>query len=71
MAMIDDEASVDNHLDAETDKIARALCQEQCAFYGEPPCWFFEKRGWPNSECNEPGCVALAMAAKAAGAQKP
>jgi hypothetical protein len=46
--------------DDRTDKIARAICAEQCAFYGDPPCW---KTGeWPNGECDEPGCMALAQA---------
>jgi len=48
----------------QTDTIARAICAEKCAVYGDPPCW---KTGeWPNKECDEPGCVALAMAALAA-----
>jgi len=53
---------------AAVDKIARAICREQCAHHGEPPC--FEMRDdknrpmpWPNPNCNEPGCFALAMAA--------
>ena len=52
-----------------TDRIARAICREQCAVYGEPPC--FESRAehppfknhiWPNPDCDEPGCHALAAA---------
>jgi hypothetical protein len=46
--------------EAEIDRIARAICQEQCAFYGEPPC---HDHGWPNEGCDEPGCIALARAA--------
>ncbi len=43
------------------DKIARAICAEQCAFIGEPPCHTLPGP-WPNPECNEPGCHALAQA---------
>jgi hypothetical protein len=43
---------------------ARAICAETCAFMGEPPCW--NTGGWPNPECDEPGCFALARAALAA-----
>lgn len=42
---------------------ARAICAEQCAMYGEPPCY---EHGWPNPDCDEPGCIALATAACAA-----
>jgi hypothetical protein len=46
------------------DTVAREICAEQCAEYGEPPC---HKTGpWPNEQCNEPGCMALAQAAIAA-----
>lgn len=40
---------------------ARAVCQERCAFMGEPPCWKVGE--WPNTECDEPGCIAVATAA--------
>jgi len=46
------------------DRLARAICREQCAFYGEPPC--HQTGPWPNAECNEPGCQALAVAGLAA-----
>ena len=59
-----------NYLDAETDKIAKAICREQCAYHGEPPCWTVDGAEWPNPHCNDPGCVALAIAAKAAMEQK-
>lgn len=49
------------------DLIQRAICRECCAFMGEPPC--FEIRDdqdrdlpWPNDNCDEPGCHALALA---------
>jgi hypothetical protein len=51
-----------------TDRIARAICQETCAFMGEPACWrLTEWNGedecpWPNPLCNNPGCQALAEA---------
>lgn len=44
----------------ETEVVARAICAEQCAVYGEPPCY---EHGWPNPDCDEPGCIALAIAA--------
>jgi len=50
---------------ATIDKIARAICQERCAFYGEPACWTFNNEPgtpWPNPNCDEPGCFALAKA---------
>lgn len=43
------------------DSVARAICKESCAFYGEPPC--YQTGDWPNSQCNEPGCQSLAIAA--------
>lgn len=49
------------------DHIARAICREQCAFYGEPPCWLVDQV-WPNPTCEEPGCHALAKAAVEADA---
>lgn len=51
-----------------TDAIARAICAETCAFMGEPPCYTVtDYRGnplpWPNPDCDDPGCQALAVAA--------
>ena len=43
------------------DDVARAICAENCAFYGEPPCHNIGE--WPNTNCDEPGCMALAKAA--------
>lgn len=50
------------------EKVARAICAEQCAFYGEPPC--FESQFTDEADdiglsphCDSPGCKALAMAA--------
>jgi hypothetical protein len=50
------------------DRVARAICREKCAFYGEPPCFTLEDDDgspvpWPNPHCDEPGCGALALAA--------
>jgi hypothetical protein len=50
------------------DRVARAICREKCAFYGEPPCFTLEDDDgnlvpWPNPHCDEPGCGALAVAA--------
>lgn len=53
---------------ADVDCAARAICRETCAFMGEPAC--FDVTGddgaplpWPNPNCDEPGCHALALAA--------
>lgn len=43
----------------------RAICQENCAFRGEPACWEIEGE-WPNPNCDEPGCHAKALAAMSA-----
>jgi hypothetical protein len=48
------------------EQLARAICAESCAFRGEPPCWKAEGEPWPNPNCDEPGCHALADAARAA-----
>lgn len=48
--------------DAEVEQIARAICREACAFMGEQPCFSVEGEPWPNPDCNEPGCHALAAA---------
>lgn len=49
---------------AAQDTVARAICRENCAFYGEPPC--HETGPWPNEGCDSPGCMALAVAGLAA-----
>lgn len=46
--------------------VARAICREQCAYYGDPPCFKVDDAEWPNPNCDEPGCHALADAALAA-----
>lgn len=43
------------------ERVARTICQEQCAFYGEPSCW--DVSGGPSPHCDEPGCQAFADAA--------
>jgi hypothetical protein len=45
-----------------TEAMHRAICQERCAYMGEPACWQVDG-AWPNLNCDEPGCHALAMAA--------
>lgn len=56
---------------ATADAIARTICWETCAFYGEPPCFTMTETDgpdmgkplpWPNPHCDEPGCQALATA---------
>jgi hypothetical protein len=54
--------------DAQIEAIARAICREQCAFFGEPPC--HETGDWPHVLCDEPGCMALARAAAEALGEK-
>lgn len=49
------------HPDHIIDAVARGICAEECAEYGEPPCWSTDGP-WPNPECDEPGCQALARA---------
>jgi hypothetical protein len=54
--------------EADIQKCARAICQERCAFMGELPCWrHADEQGkplpWPAPACDDPGCIALAMAA--------
>lgn len=49
----------------QVEAVARAICAENCAFYGEPPCWRVDEP-WPPKSCDEPGCIALAQAAIAA-----
>lgn len=44
-------------------EMAKAICQEQCAFYGEPPCWRISEEWGEHNHCDEPGCYALAKAA--------
>ena len=51
--------------DGVVERVARAICRENCAFVGEKPC--FEVEGaWPNPNCQEPGCHSQARAALAA-----
>ncbi len=52
----DHSAAPGNMIDK--DAIARAICREQCAVYGEPPC--YQVGPWPCTNCDEPGCQALA-----------
>ena len=58
----------------DVERVARAICAERCAFYGEPPCYVidpdFVEQEWQPENCNEPGCKALAMAALAAMERK-
>jgi hypothetical protein len=49
------------------DKIAKTICRERCAFFGERPCFMVHDDAglamrWPNPNCDEPGCHALAAA---------
>jgi hypothetical protein len=55
-------------LEPEIEVVARAICREQCAFYGEPACFDISNNEggpmpWPNPNCTDPGCVALASVA--------
>ena len=58
-------------LDAAVAAAARGICQEQCAFMGEPPCWLLTENDgspypWPPPSCDDPGCAPKAKAAIAA-----
>ncbi len=41
------------------EEIARALCAEKCAVYGEPPCYTIEGE-WPNPHCGDCTCHDMA-----------
>lgn len=57
------------------ERVARAICQERCAFYGEPPCWRGHEEWWATGEdcsafgridtelASDVGCRAMAKAA--------
>ena len=45
-------------------RVARAICAEKCAYYGDQPCWKVGDGLSP--DCDEPGCEALARAAEVA-----
>ncbi len=54
-------------LQASQEDVARAICAEKCAFYGEQPCWrVVDPKEYAADDCGEPGCRALAAAALAA-----
>lgn len=49
------------------EKAGKAICQERCAYMGEPPCWSLDTDDggpypWPAEAC-EPDCLSLARAA--------
>lgn len=51
--------------DADIYHAAQAICQERCAYMGEPPCWQItddngEHLPWPPEACNDPGCLVMA-----------
>lgn len=54
---------------ADVREAAMAICQETCAFMGEPPCWRLKHDDtgnplpWPPPTCDEPGCMLLAHVA--------
>lgn len=58
------------------EKVAKAICAERCAYMGEPACWQLKEddRGnplpWPAPACDDPGCIAMAMAACAVDGPK-
>lgn len=50
------------------DRIARAICAERCAEYGEPPCYVTAEDGTLSPDCGvtfETTCEQLAAAVKA------
>ena len=51
-----------------TARIARAICAERCAEYGEPPCWQVVDDGSLSPDCDtahECSCEQLAAAVEA------
>ncbi len=74
--MTDDKPIAEVVPTEEDDRMARAICQERCAFMGEPACWQLDADDggpypWPNEHCDEPGCMALARAASATRSPAP
>ncbi len=47
---------------ADRETIARAICAERCAVYGEPPCYTVEDAPWPNPDCGDCTCHDMADA---------
>lgn len=45
------------------ERVAKAICQERCAHYGEPACWKLEPKIWPNPDCDCGGVTIAAIAA--------
>ena len=49
-----------------TDQVARTICRESCAVFGDKPCFELHDPGkatpWPNPHCNKPVCRALTKA---------
>ena len=41
--------------------IGQSICAEQCAFYGDPPCWKISDE-WPERTCDA-NCLTLARLA--------
>ncbi len=60
------EPMADEEPTGRVDAIERAICAERCALYGDPPCWRVSPEEWPNRECDDPGCRALACVAEIA-----
>lgn len=52
------------------ERIARTLCAEKNAVYGEPPCWRVEGP-WPNPDCGDCTCHDLADAVLSALSPQP
>jgi hypothetical protein len=55
------------------ENVAKAICAERCAFYGDPPCWRIAPEEYAMKDCGDPeagsndvGCRVLAKAAVAA-----
>jgi len=50
-------------------RIARAICAERCAEYGEPPCWQVDEDGRLSPDCgNSDDCSCQQLAEVAAQA---
>lgn len=49
----------------ERERVARAMCAEECAAYGDPPCWRVVDDWGPDNTCDDdgPNCFTRADAA--------
>ena len=61
-AYVPDRADLPAAVTVDRETIARAICAERCAVYGEPPCYTVEDAPWPNPDCGDCDCHDMADA---------